>query len=79
MEAIMIIISMSIGLVMGQRLSKGESPIPNPVQVYKEQIVEPIKEMKRDKEMEHNFSKDMAILENINSYKGNSKGQKRVE
>lgn len=77
--AILTMISMIIGIIIGQRLSKGEAPLPNPIEVYKEQIIEPIKEIKNDLEMEHKISQDMMILNNINNYKGNSKGQKRVK
>ena len=77
--AILTMLSMVIGIFIGQRLSKGETPIPNPIKVYKEEIIEPLKEIKHNRELEESFSKDMAILDNINSYKGNSRGQKRVE
>ena len=66
--------SILIGIVLGQKLSKGREIKLNPVKAIKEEI----KESKVSKEENLRKRKIDTMLQNIDSYDGTGLGQKQI-
>ena len=84
-DYIFVLIVVLLGYNAGYRGGKAEKLTLNPIKVFKEEVVKPIKEIREDKKQEkivkkqeEEFSKLMTALDNINNYKGSNEGQRKV-
>ena len=71
---IFIIVAFTLGIVLGQKLNKGEEIKVNPVEIVQEKV----EEYKEKKESKINQEELETMLKNIDNYDGSSIGQLEI-
>lgn len=71
---IFIIVAFTLGIVLGQKLNKGEEVKVNPVEIVQEKV----EEYKEKKESKINQEELETMLKNIDNYDGSSIGQLEI-
>ena len=71
---IFIIVAFTLGIVLGQKLNKGEEIKVNPVEIVQEKV----EEYKEKKENKINQEELETMLKNIDNYDGSSIGQLEI-
>jgi len=78
LDSVFVLLVAFLGYYVGVKERKGEKIEVNPIKIYKKEIIEPIQEIKSEKEINLEVEKLQTIMSNIDNYKGSSRGQKRV-